>query len=66
MRSCCHIFMIESVGGRKKWDELQETEKKKHPALMMEQLVIELGKEAYEMLSDHEKKNHEVVHMGWL
>jgi len=23
---------------------------------MMEQLVIELGKEAYEMLSDHEKK----------
>jgi hypothetical protein len=48
--------MIESVGGKKKWDNLPETEKKEHLALMMEQLIIKLGKEAYEMLSDHEKK----------
>ena len=48
--------MIERLGGQSKWNILPEAEQKEHMALMMEQLVIELGKEAYEMLSDHEKK----------
>ena len=48
--------MIDRVGGQRKWDDMPEVEQKEHTALMMEQLVIELGKEAYEMLSDHEKR----------
>ena len=48
--------MIESVGGKNKWDSLPEHQQKEHLAKMMEQLVIKLGKEAYEMLSDQEKK----------
>ena len=47
--------MIQSVGGQNKWDSLPEEEKKEYLTVMMEQLVINLGKEAYEMLSDHEK-----------
>ena len=48
--------MIESMGGKKKWDNLPEAEKKEHLTLVMEQLVIKLGQEAYDMLSDHENK----------
>jgi regulator of sigma D len=48
--------MIESVGGKNKWDSLPEHQQKEHLAKMMEQLVIKLGKEAYEMLSDQEKE----------
>ena len=47
--------MIESVGGKSKWNSLPEAETKEHLAVMMEQLVIKLGKEAYKMCSDQEK-----------
>ena len=48
--------MIQSVGEQNKWDSLPEEEQKECLAVMMEQLVINLGKGAYEMLSDHENK----------
>ena len=46
---------IKAAGGKAKWDKLSDNEKKERTAVMMESLVIKLGKEAYEMMSDDEK-----------
>ena len=47
--------MIENAGGKGKWNRLSENEKSEKKAVMLEQLVIKLGKEAFELLSDDEK-----------
>jgi hypothetical protein len=47
--------MIKNAGGKDKWNSLSENEKSEQNATMLEQLVIKLGKEAFELLSDSEK-----------
>ena len=46
--------MIKDFGGQDKWGTLAEDEQKGR--IMTEEIVIDLGKEAYEMLSDTEKR----------
>ena len=48
--------MIKDFGGQDKWGTLAEDEQKGRIAKMTEEIVIDLGKEAYEMLSDTEKR----------
>src|SRR5579859_293401 len=48
--------MIKATGGNSKWNALSEVEKAERQSEAMEQLVIELGKESYELLSDDEKR----------
>jgi hypothetical protein len=47
--------MIKDAGGKDKWNGLSENEQSERNAAMLEQLVIKLGKEAFELLSDNEK-----------
>jgi hypothetical protein len=47
---------IKDHGGQGKWGALSEEEQKERIAKMTEKVVVELGKEAYEMLSDTEKQ----------
>jgi len=47
--------MIKNAGGKAKWNSLSEDERSEQKATMVEQLVIKLGKEAFELLSDDEK-----------
>ena len=47
--------MIKNIGGKNKWNSLSENQKSDQKAVMLEQLVIKLGKEAFELLSDNEK-----------
>ena len=51
-----HKEMIKTYGGPDKWGTLSENEQKERVARMTETVVVELGKEAYEMLSDSEKR----------
>ena len=48
--------MIKAAGGKKKWEKLSTIEQAEHEAKMLENLVIELGKESFEKLSDDEKR----------
>ena len=48
--------MIESAGGKKKWECLSQLERDERQAATMEKLVIRLGKEHYDTLSDDEKR----------
>ena len=48
--------MIKNAGGKHKWNSLPENEQSDQKATMLEQLVIKLGKEAFELLSDDEKR----------
>ena len=48
--------MIKNAGGKAKWNSLSENEKSEQKATMLEQLVIKLGKEAFELLSNDEKR----------
>jgi hypothetical protein len=48
--------MIKNAGGKAKWNSLLEDEKSEQKATMLEQLVIKLGKEAFELLSNDEKR----------
>ena len=50
-----HKQMVQKAGGSAEWDKLSAIEKAEHQAKMMETLVIELGKESFDMLSDDEK-----------
>jgi hypothetical protein len=47
--------MIKNASGKAKWNSLSESKKSEQKATMLEQLVIKLGKEAFELLSDDEK-----------
>ena len=47
--------MIKNASGKAKWNGLSEGERSEQKAAMLEQLVIKLGKEAFELLSDDEK-----------
>ena len=47
--------MIKNAGGKHKWNSLSENEQSDQKAIMLEQLVITLGKEAFELLSENEK-----------
>ena len=47
--------MIKHAGGKAKWNSLSESEKSEQKATMLEELVIKLGKDAFELLSDDEK-----------
>src|SRR6266487_2756163 len=47
--------MIKCAGGTAKWEKLSELEQAEHQAKMMEKLVIELGADAYQRLSNPEK-----------
>ena len=48
--------MINAAGGAKKWESLSEIERNERTAFSMEQLVIRLGKEHYNMLSDEQQQ----------
>ena len=48
--------MVKDYGGQEKWNNLHEDEQRERIARMTEKAVIELGKDAYEMLSDAEKR----------
>ena len=48
--------MIEAAGGTEQWEALPALTQAEHEANMMEKLVIELGKDAYQRLSDDEKR----------
>jgi hypothetical protein len=48
--------MIKAAGGKRKWDKLSTLEQAEHEAKMLENLVIELGKESFDKLSDDEKR----------
>ena len=47
--------MIKDAGGRMKWDKLSPEIKGEQRVIMLEAIVWELGKEAYELLSTEEK-----------
>ena len=49
-------LMINAAGGAKKWESLSEIERNERTAFSMEQLVIRLGKEHYNMLSDEQQR----------
>jgi hypothetical protein len=48
--------MLKAVGGERKWIQFSEIERADKEAVMMEQLVIKLGKDSYEKLSNDEKR----------
>ena len=48
--------MIKEAGGQDKWNSLSEQEKAERQAVMLEKILIRLGKEAYDMLDDKEKR----------
>jgi len=48
--------MIKSLGGQDKWAVLSPSEQAEYDAKMMEEIVIELGEDAYKELDDKEKK----------
>ena len=48
--------MIKDVGGMKKWDELAEEVQQEHVTAMLKELVLSLGKEAFDALVDEEKR----------
>jgi len=48
--------MIQAAGGQKKWDTLPETTKAEKRAKMVEDVIQELGKGAFELLDAHEKR----------
>lgn len=48
--------MLKAVGGKKKWDNLASTVQTEKRALMVEKVVADVGKEAFDMLSVHEKQ----------
>ena len=48
--------MIKNVGGQRKWDILSDVDKAEKRAEMLESTVAELGREAFEKLSDDEKR----------
>ena len=48
--------MVKDLGGQEKWNESPEEDQKERIAKMTEGIVIDLGKDAYEMLSDSEKR----------
>ncbi|KAF8799066.1 hypothetical protein BYT27DRAFT_7264089 [Phlegmacium glaucopus] len=47
---------MKSVGSQRMWDALSDGAKAERQALMLEKTVAELGKEAFEKLSDEEKR----------
>ena len=47
--------MVQAAGGQKKWDSLPEATKTEKRAKMVEDVVQELGKGAFELLDAHEK-----------
>src|SRR6266542_4016514 len=47
--------MIKNVGGQQKWDMLSDVDKAEKRAEMLGSTVAELGREAFEKLSDDEK-----------
>jgi hypothetical protein len=47
--------MIQAAGGQKKWNALPEATKTEKRAKMVEDVVQELGKGAFELLDSHEK-----------
>ena len=48
--------MIKDAGGKKQWENLPQAERDERQATAMEQLVIDLGREHYEILSEDEKR----------
>jgi len=51
-----HKEMIKNLGEKQKWNQLSEYEQKESLAQMSKKLVIELGKDAYAMMSEEEQK----------
>lgn len=47
--------MVEKAGGEAAWHNLDEFTQKEHKAAMLEKLTTDLGKDAFEKLSDKEK-----------
>ena len=47
--------MIKKAGGKSKWSALPDHCRAERCAVMVESLVAELGKEAFDLLSDKEK-----------
>ncbi len=47
--------MVQAAGGQQKWEALSETIKSEKCAKMVENVVQELGKGAFELLDLHEK-----------
>ncbi|RXW14912.1 hypothetical protein EST38_g10937 [Candolleomyces aberdarensis] len=48
--------MVEKLGGQKVWEKLSETEQAEHNAKMLEGIIVDLGKESLELMSDDEKR----------
>jgi len=48
--------MIKKAGGKSKWSALTDHGRAERRAVMVESLVAELGKEAFDLLSDEEKR----------
>jgi len=48
--------MIKKVGGKHKWNNLSDIKKAERKAAMIEDVVADLGKEAFNDLSDEEKR----------
>jgi len=48
--------MIEVAGGQQKWAALSDNAQAEEQAVMLEEVVAELGKEAFDNLSDDEKQ----------
>ncbi|TEB18430.1 hypothetical protein FA13DRAFT_1758601 [Coprinellus micaceus] len=47
--------MVKAVGGEEAWGNLAETEQAEHKAEMFHSIIMELGKESLELMSDDEK-----------
>ena len=47
--------MIKTAGGDSKWQSLSQDIQAEHEAVMLEKLVIKLGKLSFDMMSDNEK-----------
>jgi hypothetical protein len=48
--------MVQAAGGQQKWEALPEAARSEKHAKMVENVVQELGKEAFELLDFHEKR----------
>jgi hypothetical protein len=48
--------MVQAAGGQQKWEALPEATKAEKRAKMVENVVQELGKDAFELLDPHEKR----------
>jgi hypothetical protein len=48
--------MILAAGGNSKWQNLSQIAQAEHEAVMLEQLVIKLGKDSFDLLSEDEKR----------